>query len=190
MLLDTNPGYRTPLIIDDSETGRESPTPTQNRIIFLGTVWPVKAFNTYQRIYGLTYAKFSHYALYRGTNTECDSVIAISFQEPIWEGLNKILGEFEVVDYKTTLQFIAKYPNIAPLLKHVRRAIRRYFGNADVSLGPETAPETGNQQLWVNIHTELPVSEAMKILENFDDDHFLKIWKKSNRKLCLDLLFI
>ena len=188
LLLDTYPEYRLPLIFDESETGAKAPTQTQETVIFWEGEWSEEAFRFYQFRYGPTPIKY-RITFYGGTNTDCRSIIAQSFQEPIWERLDRILDEFEVADYKATLKFIAKYPNITPLLKYVRRAIRRYFGNADVSLVPKIDPEIGTQEMWVYVQTDMPVPEAMKKLKVFDREFFGNIWERTDQRLCFDLKF-
>jgi hypothetical protein len=164
--------------------------PVQNIIFAWEGDWAEEALLAYQFRYGPTFAPFDPRTFWYATNTNCASIIAESFQVPIFQKPHSVLDEFKVSDYKASLQFITEYPNIAPLLKQVRRAIRGHFDNPDVSLEPKTDPETGNQEMWIYIHTDLPVPEAMKTLESLDTGHFLETWKKSDRKLCLDLLFV
>jgi hypothetical protein len=105
------------------------------------------------------------------------------------EIVKRVLGEFEIVDYKSTVEFIAKYPDLTSLLNQTRRAIRRYFKDTKTRVVPKTDPETGKEELWLYVYTDLPVPEALNILDKFDEDFFIKILKKSDNKLCFDLIF-
>lgn len=189
--IDTNPGPHQQLIDDyELEEFEKSRRRAKGIFIFWGSDWPEESLRAYLRRYDLTNTELYPPAFFLGTNTDCKSIIAQSFQNPILEKVKGLLDEFEIVDYETTLEYLTKYRNLTSLLKQAQRGIRRYFNDAKTSLVPKIDPETGKEEIWLYVHTDLPVSKALDILDRFDEFIFTNIWQKSDHRLCCDLIFI
>ncbi len=90
--------------------------------------------------------------------------------------MRELAQEYQIADEDEILAFLERYPEVAPLLFEIRSNIRRYFGEDSVRLAmsydmecPEVEPV-----LFANIRTHLGPPEALKCLNQFDNEWWIK----------------
>jgi len=88
--------------------------------------------------------------------------------------------------------FIKAYPFLAPLLLEAYGKIAEYFGpRTDVVLEVVSDPEAANhRELFILVRTGLTPSEALTLLERFDQEWWLDASEKARCMLNVDVEYV
>lgn len=90
---------------------------------------------------------------------------------------------------KAVLEFLAAHAFLIPILEEVAERISDYFiSNSKPVLEVTTDPEAfDSRTLFVFIQTHLPLAEALRQLDRFDEAWWLQASERANGKLCIDV---
>ena len=101
--------------------------------------------------------------------------------------LYKVSGSIEVIS-----GFIARNLFLVDLLKDARRKISEYFGDEFIPrLKISYIPESNIlDELWVLIPTKLPVSQALDMLDRFDEEWWLDASERADCKMNIKMEYV
>ena len=87
---------------------------------------------------------------------------------------HKLNGLYDIPNKQEVDDFLVKHPKLMDFAARAFKQIRRYFSSEVLSLEVTRDPEISNyEQLCVYIHTSLTVKEAVRTLNEFDDQWLL-----------------
>ncbi|MBC7233979.1 MAG: hypothetical protein H5T68_12145 [Chloroflexi bacterium] len=137
---------------------------------------------------------------------ELVSASSIAYPEmiPVWQqpGLSLVHAselQFRLIEQRYILRrraevigFIKAYLFLAPLLLEAYGKIAEYFGpRTDVVLEVVSDPEAANyRELFILVRTSLTPSEALTLLERFDQEWWLDASEKARCMLNIDVEYI
>jgi hypothetical protein len=89
------------------------------------------------------------------------------------------------------INFIKEHQELISLLNEAYKELRKYFLSEDLRLKLVSDPEiAGDQQLFVYIFTALPVTDALKNIDEFDEQWWLDRVDRANGLLNFNLRFV
>jgi len=116
------------------------------------------------------------------------SVIVISHS---WEEseFSKLSKSFNITNRFQVTKYIIKHRYLIDLLLEAKRVIGKYFHGSELYLEILSDPDIkkSNEQLVLNILTDLPVNDAIEKRNRFDKEWWLKNWSLAKGKLCITL---
>jgi hypothetical protein len=87
--------------------------------------------------------------------------------------------------------FLQEHQEIVSLLNDAYKEVRKYFASEDLKLDLVSDPEiAGDKQLFAYIFTALPVIDALKKLDEFDEQWWLDRVDRANGLLNFNLRFV
>jgi len=91
--------------------------------------------------------------------------------------LQKILDLYSLSlnDVVNIIRFLDRKPRLLPILIDARGQIKRIFGDVPVRLKVEVDPEEGWETLSGIIKVQLPVDQALLLLNRLENEWFVKI---------------
>ena len=90
------------------------------------------------------------------------------------EATLRALRGYELEDEDDILDFLRRYPTLIPLLREIREAIPKFFGEEAVTLEVSRDPEwPEDERLVANIQTHFGPVEALDHLKRFDREWWL-----------------
>ncbi|MCU0240547.1 MAG: hypothetical protein MUC29_13990 [Pyrinomonadaceae bacterium] len=100
--------------------------------------------------------------------------------------------DYIIKNPKEVGEFVSENLYLLDLLEEVPSRIYNYFGdNQKLALRVSHEPEFPNSsELWVDILTKLPATEATTLLDKFDEEWWLDNLERTNYKLNITLEFI
>lgn len=103
--------------------------------------------------------------------------------------MRELALEYEIADEDAILEFLERYPDVAPLLSDIRANIRRFFGEEPVRLELSYDPECPevDPDLVANIQTLYRSQEALDRLHQFDDAWWIKKLGETNAPLIVSI---
>jgi hypothetical protein len=106
--------------------------------------------------------------------------------------LGLLFHKYEIAKVEEVKNFLSKHRFLISLIEEIPSRIYNYFGeNQKLALRVSFEPEYPNSsELWIEILTELSATDAMPLLEKFDEDWWLENLERANYKLNITLKFI
>lgn len=104
---------------------------------------------------------------------------------------HKLNGLYDIPNKQEVDDFLVKHPKLMDFAARAFKQIRRYFSSEVLSLEVTRDPEISNyEQLCVYIHTSLTVKEAVRTLNEFDDQWLLDHLNETNNLFSFNLRFL
>lgn len=105
--------------------------------------------------------------------------------------LSKLSNKYVLRKSLAVISFIEEHQELVYLLDEAYEEIRKYFSSEDLRLELVSDPEIAeDQQLFVYIFTALPVTDALKKLDKFDEQWWLDRLDSANGLLNFNLRFV
>lgn len=98
--------------------------------------------------------------------------------------------KYNFIEEKEIFDFLLENNFLIYLIEDAYYAITDYFPASNLTIKLNTDPEIDDyKKIFIYIHTELEVDDAVKQLEKFDNNWWLQKIAKTQNKLCITLRF-
>ncbi len=94
------------------------------------------------------------------------------------------------IEPSSVSSFLQAHQELISLLNEAYKELRKYFSSEDLKLELVTDPEIAEDRLFVYIFTSLSVTDALRKLDEFDEQWWLEQLDRANSLLNFNLRFV